>query len=503
MTIFGLPNPTHFPTRMKRLIAPRILLCITFLAFAARLGVAQLVPRFTPGDTVIFTLKSGDKFEGKVLSDAPDSVEIEYKLTPKIKDKKIFQKSEIASVKKLRPSETEFAEQGLGKLLPTPDLKDAFFYESTIQDKLRTFVAKYPGTPEAAEAEKIIAALGEEKGKVMSGQLKVEGEWIDAAKAKRDAYNIEAYGHLLVMREKAAENKDTRYLEALRAFEKLRTDYRASPYFLKAIPEAQEYLKKLEVQLAEMIKEAPILLKNRTDGLKQLPANEAPAARKAIDEEERAYKEALDRQFRAKVRWHDISKFDVKGLQDIAAAITKERAELASLDLAAMQAESDSLIAVIRAIADKNVTEAGIALDKAAKIQSQANRALVAALRKEVDDLRKNARKEQKAAAAPAIAGSPSKTEGDPSASNPVAEAMKKLQEEKQKKAKPAGKAPEAKPEPAGAPKPAPPVAVATPEPKPGLMEMLNDYLPLIGGALLAIIALAWFMGKRKKEKEA
>jgi len=487
---------------MKRPLAPRILLCLTAFAFTVRLGMAQLIPAFNPGETAIITLKSGEKIEGKVLGDAPDSVEIEYKLTPKIKDKKILLKSDIASVKKLRPSETEFTEHALGKLVPTPDLKDASYYESTIQDKLRTFVAKYPGTPEAAEAEKIIATLGEEKNKVMAGQLKVEGRWLDAATVKRDAYNIEAYRQLLIMREHAAETKETRYLEALRAFEKLRTDYPVSPYFLKAVPEAQDCLKKFEVQLSDMIKEAPVLLKNRTDGLKQLPPNEAPAARKAIDDEERAYKEALDRQFKAKVRWHDISKFDAKGLQDIAAAVVKARTELAALDLASMQAESDAMIAVIRALADKNVTEASNALDRAAKISSQANRALIAAMRRELDDLKKSASKERKAAAAPASAGPPAAAKNDTSGTNPVAEAMKKLQEQKQKKKAPPAKGPDGKPSPDKAAKSTPPIAVAPQEPQPGLMDMLNDYLPIIGGALLAVIALAWFMGKRKKEKE-
>ncbi len=481
---------------MKQLQTLRIILGILVFAGASRLAVAQSpAPGFTPGETAVITLKSGDKFEGKVLRDAPDSVEIEYRLTPKILDKKIILKSDIASVTKRRPSETEFAERGLAKLLPTPDLKDASYYESTIQDQLRTFIAKHPGTPEAAEVEKIISAFVEEKSKVLSGQLKMEGEWLPAATVKRDTYNIEAYRQLLNMRAKAAENTDTRYLEALRAFEKLQMDYRVSPFFLKAVPEALDYLKKLDIQITEMIKEAPILIKRRDDGVKQLPPNEQPMARKAVEAEKHAYEDIVRKQIAEKVKWRDINKLDDKGnLQYIQATIAKERAELSALDIPALQADSEILVSVIHALADKNIADAGAALDKAAKLPNQSYRLLVQSFTKELGALREQAKKEQKAASG-AASGADGGKAGDSAGSNPVAEAMKKLQEEKKKKA--AEMAAEAKAKAAAA-EAAPAAVVETPA---TLMEKLNEYLLPVGGGLVVVIALAWLMGKRKKAK--
>jgi hypothetical protein len=485
---------------MKPLHTLRLILTVTVFAFASRLVVAQLLPSFKTGETAVITMKSGEKFEGKVLSDSPDSVEIEYRPLPKIIDKKIILKADIATVKKQRPSETEFAERGLGKLLPTPDLKDASFYESTIQDKLRTFVAKYPGTPEATEVEKIIAAFVEEKGKLVSGQLKVEGRWLPAATVQRDAYNIDAYRQYLVMKEKAAENTETHYLEALRAFERLRTDYRVSPYFLKAIPEAQDYLKQFDVQIAEMIKEAPILIKRREDGLKALQPNEAPVAKKAIEDEKRAYEEALSRQTKEKAKWRDIYKYDDKSLKYAQATIAKERGELAALDLAAVQADGAVILSAIRYIADKNIPEASAALDQAVKIKDQSYRPLIQSLTKQLIVLKENAKKELKAAAASASAAPEAAPEGDKSGANPVAEAMKKLQEEKQKKA--AAKAADKKAGSGDAAGSGQAPGTPAPEPPPTLMEKLNDYLPLIGGGLVVVIGLAWFLGKKKKEKE-
>lgn len=504
---------------MKSLTVLRLVVSIIFCVFAGRLAVAQADIGFIPGETAAIVLKSGGKIEGKVLRDAPDSVELEYKLTPKIKDRKTVLKSDIASVKKQSPSETEFLESGLGKLLPTPNLKDASYYESTIQDRLRTFVAKHPGTPESAEVGKIIAAFAEEKSKVLSGQVKMEGIWLDAESVKRDSYNIEACRQFIAMQEKAAEVKDTRYLEALRAFEKLRAGRGASSYFLKAIPEAQEYLNRYEAQVTTMIKDAPILLQRRADGLKQLASNEAAAARRAIEEEEREYKGTVERQTKEKVKWHDFSKYDVKGLQDITVAIKKERAELAALDIPTLKEEGDLIMILIRYIADKNITEAEAVMDKVAKLKNTSYAPLVQSLKKDLGALREKIKIEQKAAATAASEAAHAPLADDKTGTNPVAEAMKKLQEEKNQKpstAAPDAKAPDAKtpaakeqpgaPQkpvtPPAAPEPAVPAPTPPSESQPTLMENLNEFFPYIGGTLLIIIALAWLIGKRKKEKD-
>lgn len=498
---------------MKTFPALHFIFSITLCALAGRFAVAQSDIGFIAGETAAIVLKSGDKIEGKVLRDAPDSVEIEYKLTPKIKDRKIIFKSDIASVKKQSPSETEFVERGLGKLLPTPNLKDASYYESTIQDKLLTFVAKYPGTPESVEVEKIISILVEEKSKVLSGQLKMEGHWLDAETAKRDSYNINACRQFMAMQEKAVESKDTRYLEALRAFEKLRAEHGASPYFLKAIPEALEYLNKFEAQITSMIKDVPILLKRRVDGLKQMTLNEASATRKAIEDEALEYKNTLDRQSKDKIKWRDISKFDVKGLQEVAAVIAKERAELGALNIPALKEEGELLMILIRYIADKNIAEAEAALEKVTKNKNASYGPLIQILTKDLGIMREKVKNEQKAAADAASTAAHAPMRDDKAGTNPVAEAIKKVQEEKIQKSvvapttATATKVPDVKASNAkvqtGAPqKTAAPAAPAAPEPQPSLMERLNEYFPYIGGTLLVIIAVAWLIGKRKKEKE-
>ena len=113
------------------------------------IGFGSLVPLLVRADFI--TLKSGEKIEGRILSENADSLQVEYHLTAKIKDVKTVLKSAVAEIVRQTPSEIEFNERELQKILPTADLMTAREYESIIQDRLRTFVAKYPNTPESKE----------------------------------------------------------------------------------------------------------------------------------------------------------------------------------------------------------------------------------------------------------------------------------------------------------------------------------------------------------------
>ncbi len=451
-----------------------------------------LAPAMSLADFV--TLKSGEKIECRIISENEDSLQIEYRLTPKIKDTKTILKSAIADVVRQTPAELEFKERELGKLMPTGDLLSAADYEAIIQDRLRTFVAKYPDTPEAKEAESMIVRLADEKSKVLSGQLKMEGKWIDAATVKRDSYNIEAYHLHLKMNAEAASRTELNYLHALREFEKLRTGYGASPHYVNAIQDALGILKKYEAQLKVMLAEAPIVQQKRQNGLKTLLGNDLTKTMQAIAKEEAGFKAAIDQQTKDKVKWMEISKYDEKSLQDALAAVEKERAELQSLDLAGLQQETDTVLSMIRYIADGNLPEAKVIYDKISKMPGLINKTIVQNFGKKIEDLEKVAQMEQKNAAKTAVTTPTTEPSNETLATNPVAEEMKRLQEKKEKEA--VEKAKEAAAAKVAAPKNVPPPA----QDAPGIMSTIMDNIPMVGGVVLAIGAVIWMMKRKKKE---
>lgn len=460
----------------------------------------------------IVTLKNGDRIEGKVLSENDSTLTIEYKLTPKIKDTKIINKADIKELVRQSDALLEFEERGLKKILPTPDLMSAADYEAVIQDKLRTFAAKYPGTPETAEVEKIIVTLGEEKNKVLEGQVKMLGKWVDAPSVKRDTYNIEAYRCLLAMRAEAEKVKEDRYIKALREFDKMRVQYPASLHYVTAIPEAAEIMNKYEKQLSAMIAEQPILAKERAAGLGLLAGPELMKTRASIDEEVGAFKATLDLQNKQKVKWRDIYKYDLKSLQDAQLAINKERADLKNIVPAALLAENEILTGALRALADANVTEAAELMAKIPKGQ-QINKVAYAAVDKQIKAMQAEIKKQKGGTSSSAVAAPKTDTvEEDPEkmGSNPLAEALKKQQEEKDKKpgdaaAKPddakagAGAKPKAKSKSSGTGDAA--KVVEAPAAEEGFLAQISGYLPIIGGVLLAVLLGAMFLGKKKKQE--
>ena len=446
----------------------------------------------------VIVLKSGERLEGKVVSETDTTISLEYKLTAKIKDTKLIEKSEIKEMTRLTPSQAEFQEREIDKLLPTPDLLTAAAYESIIQDKLRTFVAKYPGTPEAAEAEKIIVTLGEEKEKVIQGQLKMEGQWLDANVVKRDNYNIQAYRLRLAMKAKAAEIKDDSYAAALRDFDLLRLNYPASVQYAAAVPEALDILDKYEKRLTLFETEQPILSKKREDGLKLVPAHELAATKASIDQEVQAFTESNANQKKNGIKWRSVYKYDSASIKDAQLSVTKERQELKAIDLPQLKKENETMSAVLRAVAGENDAEASRLFASISK-DNLINKAAYANLEKEVHALNESAKKKRGQAAA-STGGVTAPEKDAPSVAtgtNALADALKKAQEDKIKNAekKVAEEKKAAEEKAAAAP-------VVAPVEESSFLASINDYLLPIGGAIVVILLAAVFLGKRKKKDE-
>lgn len=459
--------------------------------------LAALLLASSAAQADIFIMKSGEKWEGKVLTEDATTITVEYQLTPKIKDKKILNKADIKEATRFTPAQVEMAEKGLRKKLPTKDLMTASDYETIIQDDMRTFVAKFPGTPEAKEVEEMIKTLNDEKSKVLSGQIKMEGKWLDEETAKREAYNIDAYRLRLAMKDKLAETSNPNNLvEALRIFDEIKTKYPASPQILQVIPEAVVVLETYAKRLLAMAAEQPIIKKSREDGLRALTGSDLDRAKQAIATEEGTFKATIDLQSKNKTKWRDVYKYDLKSIQDAQLVVSKEQTELRNMNLAALQTEVENLSVAITAMAAEKPEEADAALavlrpDKARLI----NKKTFDSLEKDLTALKAKKAAEVKASkGAMAAGGGTDGTEAD--GSNPIAEALKKKEVAKKKAAE--EKAAKEKEREAARIAEAQRIA-AMPPPEPTLMEKINEYIPYIGGGLLVILVIAMVLGKKKK----
>ncbi len=302
----------------------------------------------------ILMLKNGTKVEGTILEQSDQGVKMRYRLTPKIMDEKLFPAADIDKVIKQTPQEVEVVE--LRKELPTADLMKADEYEQIIQDRLRPFVNKYPGTPEAKEVEEIIAKLQEEKTMVSNGQIKLEGRWLSVKEAKAEAFNVEAFRIIQAMRQKAAKLD---YAGSLREFDKLISPppaYKGSTYFVQAIPEAVAILGKWIAALDKMSSEQPQLAKARQDGLSKLQEPELSKTKNAIADEENKWRAAYEVERRQKLRWSAPYKYDLASIQAAQKEAVQEQTRLQTYDLEALRAQNEVFTACYRKIGEGDYT---------------------------------------------------------------------------------------------------------------------------------------------------
>ena len=281
----------------------------------------------------IVTLKDGKKLEGNILSETPTAIRMKYHLTPKIWDEKDILRTEIAEggILKQKPEEVELID--LKKLVPTPDLLTAEKYEQLIQDRLRPFINRYPGTKEAAEVEKMMAVVQEEKEKVVAGGVKLEGRWLTPDEAKADSLNIKTYALRNAMMEKA-EAKD--YSGALKEFDKIaepRSGFVASTYYPKAVEDTLAILAKYDAQIEQMIKDQPTLQKLRDENMKKLIEPDLTRMKDAVSREAELWKTTYEQE-RKSSKWYTPYKYDLPSLKALSQSISTEKIRLKEIDLA-------------------------------------------------------------------------------------------------------------------------------------------------------------------------
>lgn len=295
----------------------------------------------------LVTLKDGKTLEGTILEQTPEGVKMKYRVTPKIWDEKVIPMAEIApsGIVKEKPEEIEIKE--LRKLVPTPDLMTAEKYEQIIQDRLRPFVNRYPGTKEADEIQKMIDDIQAEKEKVVSGGTKLEGKWLDPTEARAEKYNIEAYRIRQSMNEKAAAGDLSGAMREFDAMLDKKQFHFASIYFPMAIEEAKAHLVKLDAKTAQMIKDQPVLQKMRDDSLKRLVEPDLSRSKAAIDKEvnDAATRYEVEKK---ETKWITPYKYDLKALQALAKQVVATKLQLEKYDISTLKTINDQVAVTTR-----------------------------------------------------------------------------------------------------------------------------------------------------------
>lgn len=475
----------------------------------------------------ILVLKNGDRKEGTIINETSDVVRMKYRLTEKIWDEKDFPRADVQEVIRQRPSELAIQEQKIRELVPVSDMLTADEYERIIQDRLRPFVNQHAGTPEATEVEGMIKSLQDEKEKVVSGQLKVDGKWLTPAEVKRDDYNIRAYKLRKEFQTLASSKKSDDWVLALRVYDRFtasNTGFSASTHYPLMIPEVITTLQNYEAVLLRMIREQPMLLKSQEDNIAKLIEPDLTRTKNAIKQNLDEWKNTYDAEKRSRLRWLVPYKLDGTSLNEARNTAVTERAKLQQLDVDSLTKQNELFVAVFRYVAEENPIEAEAALENASKAvvtNKQEYTGTVADLRTRITALKSEIQRKSKLqpsfnAATTAIGGGTGPIQDKQhenvtqamaaQAQNPAAGGTQAAEAPiGATPAQPAGPGTTAATGTPAAPAPAPAAPPSpAPAPKPDYSPPTEESgFPMIiliaGGALLLILILVMILQKKKK----
>jgi hypothetical protein len=245
------------------------LLCLLIVVFAAVTLRADLI-----------TLKDGREIKGEILSETPDSVLIEYYVTPTIKDQKIYSRDEIAQIVAIPADEKAFL--AIGNLTTPDTVLDTAFYDQLIDKKIPEFLGNYRYSKHIAELREDLHTLKEERSRVRCGDRRINGVWITAAQIAADPYQSGAKIKFSEMKELATTND---CVSSLQSYELLEKEFPGAEVMPDAIALAQTQIDQLQDKLAIAKANFEIIDKRRQKTIALAPADQAREIKNALQNE--------------------------------------------------------------------------------------------------------------------------------------------------------------------------------------------------------------------------
>lgn len=134
-----------------------------------------------------FTLKTGERFEAKILSETATEMTLEVQISAGIKDEKVVKKADVVKLDRVAPDENAY--RAIMNLLPGKNTLLPAQYDS-IQSALQNYAAQYPESGHVAEVKQALAGFQADKKRVDAGEMKVDGVWLNKAQVAQQRLQI-------------------------------------------------------------------------------------------------------------------------------------------------------------------------------------------------------------------------------------------------------------------------------------------------------------------------
>lgn len=414
----------------------------------------------TQADTV--TLMSGEKLQGKIVSETSADVTIDVKVSAAISDERVIKRDEIKTIEKASQDDLDF--EKIKGLKPDPLFADKAVVEQSI-NRLKAFQAQYPQSPHSGAVKSVLDDFQKEQDHLAAGEVKYYGTWLSKSEAGKHKGQLNAVALFSSMKKKAAEGELVGALNTFDQLEKVGVGSRAYP---AAVVYATQLISALSQQVAryqDKLKYDNTQWEQNVAITAEPQKSQIIAARNAEIEK---YNSILDATQKSGVKWPPLIAASQKSLEAVAGAASSETTRLSSVPVDKMNASLQKTDKAAKAFASKDYATADSLLKEATTLWSQNDDAIY--LASQVADAKAAEAKRAEAAA----------------------------------KATPTPK-PTATPAPSVAAQPASTPASAAQEPKPSPLAFFMTVpgaLCIVGGAILLLLLVAGLQKLKKPKAE-
>ena len=295
--------------------------------------------------------KDGKKTDGKILSVTSDSILMEVQISPSIIDQKSFARSEVVNFYRASQDDVAFAEIAETGIPATAD--SAADYDRVLEGLLRPFMKNYPYSKHMGDARKLMAQLEDERGRVLAGEVKIDGEWSTLASSAGDP---ETTGRLQLARMKSAANPSA----ALSSFEQLEKRAGDSTAYAEAVKLARVKIAELRSGISKARTNLDRRLREQAEGLRLASEDQKLLMQQAIDKERATLEAQLAAARQSGSKWIPVLP-NSGALEALSKTTEAEAARLEKIDTGKL----DSAIALVaQAQADLDAGNAAGAKEK-------------------------------------------------------------------------------------------------------------------------------------------
>ncbi len=245
----------------------------------------------------VLQMKDGSKLEGTLVKEESASYVFEVQVTKSIKDERVIPKADVAKLIREEPDLKAF--EAIANLYPAPDMTTVEDYGVRIK-AVESFLADHRGSEKTRQAREMLAKLKSEANEVLAGGIKLRGSIISPAEYRANAYELDATVQDIQIRKLIRE---TRYLPALRAFNRFSADYRNTTVHHDLLPLVTQVINTYLADVGQTLAGYDARDKERKLGLERMSGSDRRVAENAIKEEMAAIELRFKQEKDAKVGW--------------------------------------------------------------------------------------------------------------------------------------------------------------------------------------------------------